>query len=236
MGANEVAIVKRLKVLGINDVGVIYNFSHARDARHDDTVNFPAVWRQIKPYVAAVDITGTYTDPIRVYPSQGDRELEMMRTIHEPKLNPVYRAMLAHCNVTADPCRVEDPDRKGSVENAIKHTQTTALKGRKFESIEAQNAWLAHWEERWAATRIHGRKKRQVMAMFLEEKAHLLPLPLEAFRPFKYVVRTVDNAGLVQVESSYYSALVILRLKGARDFRRNGATEKWSKRTLPKWC
>jgi hypothetical protein len=79
--------------------------------------------------------------------------------------------------------------------------------GRKFESIEAQNAWLAHWEERWAATRIHGRKKRQVMAMFLEEKAHLLPLPLEAFRPFKYAVRTVDNAGLVQVESSYYSAL-----------------------------
>ena len=127
--------------------------------------------------------------------------------LYEPKLNPVYRAMLAHCDVIADVCRVEDPDRKGSVENAIKHTQTTALKGRKFESIDAQNAWLAHWEERWAATRIHGRKKRQVMAMFLEEKAHLLPLPLEAFRPFKYVVRTVDNAGLVQVESSYYSAL-----------------------------
>ena len=60
---------------------------------------------------------------------------------------------------------------------------------------------------RWAATRIHGRKKRQVMAMFLEEKPHLMPLPLEAFRPFRYVVRTVDNAGLVQVESSYYSAL-----------------------------
>ena len=96
---------------------------------------------------------------------------------------------------------------KGSVENAIKHTQNTALKGRKFESIDAQNAWLAHWEERWAATRIHGRKKRQVMAMFLEEKAHLLPLPLESFRPFKYTVRTVDNAGLVQVEGSYYSAL-----------------------------
>lgn len=43
--------------------------------------------------------------------------------------------------------------------------------------------------------------------MFLEEKPHLLPLPFEAFRPFKYAVRTVDNAGLVQVEGSYYSAL-----------------------------
>lgn len=34
-----------------------------------------------------------------------------------------------------------------------------------------------------------------------------MPLPRESFRPFKYVVRTVDNAGLVQVESAYYSAL-----------------------------
>jgi transposase len=127
--------------------------------------------------------------------------------LYEPKLNPVYSALLTHYRVIADPCRVRDPDRKGSVENAIKHTQNTALKGRNFESIEAQNTWLAHWEERWAATRIHGRKKRQVMAMFLEEKAHLLPLPLESFRPFKYVIRTVDNAGLVQVDSAYYSAL-----------------------------
>jgi transposase len=127
--------------------------------------------------------------------------------LYEPTLNPVYSAMLVHHHVIADPCRVGDPDRKGSVENAIKHTQNTALKGRRFESIEKQNEWLAHWEERWAATRIHGRKKRQVMAMFQEEKAQLVPLPLEPFRPFKYAVRTVDNAGLVQVEGSYYSAL-----------------------------
>lgn len=33
------------------------------------------------------------------------------------------------------------------------------------------------------------------------------PLPIEPFRPFKQVVRTVDNAGLVQVDSAYYSAL-----------------------------
>ncbi len=64
-------------------------------------------------------------------------------------------------------------DSKGTVENAIQHTQATALKGRKFDSIEEQNAWLAHWEERWAAPRIHGRKKRQVLAMFAEEKPAL---------------------------------------------------------------
>jgi hypothetical protein len=39
-------------------------------------------------------------------------------------------------------CRAEDPDRKGTVENAIKHTQGTALKGRKFDSVEAQKTSL----------------------------------------------------------------------------------------------
>jgi len=127
--------------------------------------------------------------------------------IYEPQLNPLYAEMLQHYDVVADPCRVRDPDRKGSVENAIKHTQGTALKGRKFENIEAQNTWLTHWEERWAAPRIHGRKKRQVLEMFREEQPHLRALPLEGFRYFKAGTRTVDDAGLAQVDGIYYSAL-----------------------------
>ncbi|MGA7951834.1 MAG: IS21 family transposase [Thiobacillaceae bacterium] len=127
--------------------------------------------------------------------------------IYAPELNPVYSAMLAHYSAVADPCRVRDPNRKGTVESAIQHTQSTALKGRKFDSIEAQNTWLAHWEERWAALRIHGRKKRQVLEMYCEEQPHLRALPLEGFRYFKQETRTVDDAGLVQVERSYYAAL-----------------------------
>jgi len=127
--------------------------------------------------------------------------------IYAPELNPVYGAMLAHYGVVADPCRVADPNRKGTVESAIQHTQATALKGRRFDSIEAQNVWLAHWEERWAALRIHGRKKRQVLEMFREEQPHLRALPLEGFRLFKQAVRTVDDAALVQIDGSYYAAL-----------------------------
>jgi len=126
--------------------------------------------------------------------------------IYAPELNPVYAAMLAHYGVVADPCRVRDPNRKGSVENAIGHTQGTALKGRRFASLDEQNAWLAHWEERWAATRIHGRKKRQVLEMYREELAQLRALPLEGFRYFRQAKRTVDDGALVQVEGSYYAA------------------------------
>lgn len=127
--------------------------------------------------------------------------------LYEPQLNPVYAALLAHYAAVADPARIADPNRKGTVESAIQHTQSTALKGRRFESIEEQNTWLAHWEERWAAPRIHGRKKRQVLQMYLEEKPYLKPLPAEHFRYFRQESRTVDDAGLVQVDCSYYAAL-----------------------------
>jgi transposase len=127
--------------------------------------------------------------------------------LYEPELNPVYAALLAHYSAVADVARVADPNRKGVVERAIQHTQDTALKGRQFETIEAQNAYLAYWEERWAAPRIHGRKKRQVLALFEEEKPYLKPLPLEGFRYFRQGKRTVDDAGLVVVDQKYYAAL-----------------------------
>lgn len=127
--------------------------------------------------------------------------------LYDPELNPLYAALLAHYGVVADPCRVADPNRKGTVENAIQHTQGTALKGKRYDTLEAQNEWLTHWEERWAAPRIHGRKKRQVLAMFAEERPYLKPLPSESFRFFRQVIRTVDDAGLVQADCSYYAAL-----------------------------
>lgn len=126
--------------------------------------------------------------------------------IYEPEINRVYAAMLAHYHCVADPARVRDPDRKGTVENAIQHTQSTALKGKKFESLEAQNEYLMHWEEKWAAPRIHGRAKRQVEAMFQEEKPFLNALPLESFRYFKEETRTVQDDSTIQVNDSWYAA------------------------------
>ena len=135
------------------------------------------------------------------------REGVIAPSLYEPRLNATYAALLAHYGTTADVCRVADPNRKGAVEQAIRHTQDTALKGRRFESLDEQNAWLAHWEDRWAAPRIHGRKKRQVLALYAEERPHLLPLPLESFRMFRTEVRTVDDAGCVVIDNRYYPAL-----------------------------
>ena len=126
--------------------------------------------------------------------------------LYEPELNPVYAAVLAHYGVIADPARVRDPNRKGSVENAIQHTQGTALKGRRFATIEEQNELLEHWETKWAAQRIHGSAKRQVEAMFQEERAALKPLPLQGFAYFTEVERTVYDDTCVRVDHSSYAA------------------------------
>ena len=52
------------------------------------------------------------------------------------------------------------------------------LKGRSFQSLAEQNAFLDHWEKSVADTRIHGTTRQQVRAHFLTvEKPRLLPLP-----------------------------------------------------------
>ena len=104
------------------------------------------------------------------------------------------------------PCRIRDPDRKGKVESGVGQTQKTPLKGQRFENLAEAQAYLDRWEERWADTRIHGTTKRQVAAMFAEQKPALQPLPIEPFRYYQYGERTVHLDGCVEVEAAYYSA------------------------------
>jgi transposase len=134
------------------------------------------------------------------------REGVLQPDIYDPTVNPLYRDMLRHYNVVALPCRVRDPDRKGKVERGVGHAKNTPLKGLRFESLEEAQTYLDHWETRWADTRIHGTTKRQVAAMFAEEKPTLQPLPVEPFRYYQYGQRTVNLDGCVEVDAAYYGA------------------------------
>lgn len=126
--------------------------------------------------------------------------------VFDPDLNPLYREVLGHYDVVALPARVRHPDRKGKVERAVGHAQETPLKGRRFESLEEAQAYLDNWSEKWTDTRIHGTTKRQVAAMFAEEKPSLKPLPTEPFRYFQFGIRSVHLDGCVEVDATYYSA------------------------------
>jgi transposase len=143
---------------------------------------------------------------VRVVILDNLREGVLKPDVYDPALNPLYRDLLAHYGAVAMPCRVRDPDRKGKAESGVGHAQKTPLKGQKFESLDAAQAYLDHWERMWADTRIHGTTKRQVAAMFEEEKPFLLPLPLEPFRSYQYGKRIVHLDGCVEVEAAFYSA------------------------------
>lgn len=132
------------------------------------------------------------------------REGVLAPDIYDPSINPIYRDMLTHYGVVALPCRVRDPDRKGKVESGVGHAQKTPLKGLRFESLEEAQSYLDHWEATWADTRIHGTTKRQVAAMFAEERPALQLLPVEPFRYYQYGQRTVHLDGCVEVEAAYY--------------------------------
>ena len=134
------------------------------------------------------------------------REGVLQPDVYDPAINPLFRDLLAHYSCVAMPCRIRDPDRKRKVESSVAHAQKTPLKGQRFENLSEAQAYLDRWEERWADTRIHGTTKRQVAAMFAEEKPALQPLPLEPFRYYQYGERTVHLDGCVEVEAAYYSA------------------------------
>jgi transposase len=132
------------------------------------------------------------------------KEGVLVPDIYDPALNPLYRDVLTHYGCVALPCRIQDPDRKGKVERGVGHAKNTPLKGKRFESLEEAQAYLDRWETSCADTRIHGTTKRQVAAMFAEEKPFLLPLPLEPFRYYQHGQRVVHLDGCVEVEAAYY--------------------------------
>jgi hypothetical protein len=79
-------------------------------------------------------------------------------------------------------------------------------RGGAFASLEEQNSFLEHWETHWAPKRIDGSAKRQVEAMFQEERPALGPLPSQGLQYFTQVECTVGDDTCVRVDHSSYAA------------------------------
>jgi hypothetical protein len=76
---NQIAILHELKM---SNVGIVYNFHHG----HDDIDRFPQLFKQIQPYLMAINLNGMVKNGEQlgkkiVTLGQGDEELQMMRVI-----------------------------------------------------------------------------------------------------------------------------------------------------------
>jgi len=124
----------------------------------------------------------------------------------DPELNPKVRSFGDHYGTVFWPTRPYTPRHKGKVEKGVDYVQDNALKGRRFASLEEENAFLLDWELTVADTRIHGTTRRQVGKHFAEaERAALVPLPLVPFPSFEESRRTVHSDGHVEVARAYYA-------------------------------
>ena len=126
---------------------------------------------------------------------------------YDPELNPKLEEFARHYGTVILPTKPVMPRHKGKVESAVKYAQNNAVKGRTFESLTAQNTYLADWEKNVADTRIHGTTRRQVGKLFEEvERPALRPLPASLFPVFEEARRTVHRDGYVEFKRAYYSA------------------------------
>jgi transposase len=124
----------------------------------------------------------------------------------DPQINPKLRAFCAHYGTAVLPTKPGIPRHKGKVEAGVKYVQNNALRGRRFASLAAQNAFLQDWERSIADRRIHGTIRQQVGAFFTQaERPHLRPLPASLFPSFEEAPRKVHSDGFVAFARAYYS-------------------------------
>lgn len=125
---------------------------------------------------------------------------------YDPDVHPKLRAFASHYGTAILPTKPYTPRHKGKVESSVKYVKNNGLKGRTFESLAEQNAFLCDWERSVADQRIHGTTKQQVAALFEAERACLLPLPADRFPCYREAQRAVHRDGHVEVAGAFYSA------------------------------
>ena len=125
---------------------------------------------------------------------------------YDPAINPKLADFCRHYGMTPMPCRSYTPQHKGKVERGVGYTKNNALKGRQFVSLGEENAHLIHWEEQVADKRVHGTTRRQVAAVFEEERKALGPLPASVYESYQEGRRRVQRDSFVEVAKAYYEA------------------------------
>jgi sugar phosphate isomerase/epimerase len=81
---NQIAIIERLKLEGVTNVGIVYNLHHG----HDHIDRFPELMTRMKPYLVALNLNGMVRNGDKVGKlilplGQGDLDLKLLRIIND---------------------------------------------------------------------------------------------------------------------------------------------------------
>ena len=98
-----------------------------------------------------------------------------------PVYNPGYLEFADHHGFTIAACNVGKANEKGRVENGVGYVKKNFLAGLLIPDFSAINPAARQWVDGIANVRVHGETRKQPIALFEEEKVHMLPLPDNPF-------------------------------------------------------
>jgi hypothetical protein len=168
-----------------------------------------AVWRQdTETFIRAIENAFRHFGGVAATVVIDNLKAGVLRADwYDPQLNPKLEEFARHYGTVILPCKPGMARHKGKIEAGVKYVQNNAIKGRRFETLGAQNVFLAAWEANTAGKRIHGTTRKQVDSFFEEaERPALRALPASLFPMFQEAQRSVHRDGYVEFKRAYYSA------------------------------
>jgi len=130
----------------------------------------------------------------------------IVAALEDAVLSKPYRRLGLGYGFLIHPCAPATPRHKGKCENGVHFVQRNFFAGQEFLDEKDANRRLIDWLMGRAGERIHGTTRQAPIFLFnQEEKAALLPLPVEPFDPLLRVAQpTVHPDCSANVDSSYY--------------------------------
>jgi quinoprotein glucose dehydrogenase len=134
---NQIAIIERLRSEGVTNVSIVYNLHHG----HDDLARFPELLRRMQPYLTVLNFNGMVADGEqtgrKIIPiGQGDRDLELLRTI----LQSGWRGPIGILNHTDEDAEARLQDNLDGLE-----WLKAQLEGRVVGPKPKAKSWRNYW-------------------------------------------------------------------------------------------
>ena len=122
-----------------------------------------------------------------------------------PRWNPCYAAFAADYGFKITACNPRSPQEKGRVENAVGYVKKNFLAGRSFRDFAHIAPAARRWLDQTANRRIHRATGKTPHALWEQEKAQLLALPLNIPSPARILRQRATSTFRLNIDTNRYS-------------------------------
>jgi len=122
-----------------------------------------------------------------------------------PRWNPCYAAFASDYGFDIAACNPRSPQEKGRVENAVGYVKKNFLAGRDFKDFAHIGPAARRWLDQTANRRVHRATGKTPHALWEQEKAQLLPLPLNTPSAARGLRQRATGTFRLSIDTNRYS-------------------------------